>query len=399
VRNARQLSAFRFVGALAFLLLLGALQVLRPDTLGPSLALLGSYAAAAGVFWWLGRRRGPWPEVTRWAVPLLDMPAVYLLLRGTAVTLQAAGYVDDASRLALHAPLYFALLIILASLSLAQRQLFVTVAVAAALECALVWTTASDAWFVELTLVLVSLLGLASVAVVASYASRRAIGLLGSLADEQGRLDRLRRYFSPEVAAHVAVAGEGGTAGERCEATVLFADLRDFTALSEPLPPERVVALLNEVHEALVAEVFACGGTLDKYLGDGLMAYFGAPLAQADHAERAVRCALGMQRALATVNKARAARGEGALRLGVGVHSGPVIVGDIGTAQRREFTAIGDAVNVASRLERLTKARQVPILVSEDTRRLAGGRVTFGESELVAVPGRGAPLRVYVPRA
>src|SRR5262249_3922382 len=159
--------------------------------------------------------------------------------------------------------------------------------------------------------------------------------LVAGVSAEQVRRARLGRYFSPQVAALLAAAPDGAALGESREVSVLFADLRDFTAIAERLEGREVVALLNDFHAHMASTIFAFGGTLDKYLGDGVMVYFGAPVAEADHAARAVRCALAMQGALARLNDARPAP---PLRMGIGIHTGAVVVGDIGAPERREYT-------------------------------------------------------------
>jgi adenylate cyclase len=198
---------------------------------------------------------------------------------------------------------------------------------------------------------------------------------------------------SPQVVARAESLVDESGPGESRTVTVLFADLRGFTAMSETLPSDCVVSLLNDFHSRMVAAVFACEGTLDKYLGDGLMAYFGAPVPAADHAVRAVLCALSMQRSLGEMNAARAGRGEPPLRMGVGLHSGPVVLGDIGAPSRREYTAVGDTVNVAARIEELTRTHGFAVLVSDETRRLAGEAFPFEPVSPLPVRGKRESIR------
>ncbi len=173
------------------------------------------------------------------------------------------------------------------------------------------------------------------------------------------------------------------------EATVLVSDLRGFTRYAEKLPPGEVLAFLNEVQGELAAAVQSHGGVVDKFMGDGMLAVFGAPEPLPDHAARAIAAAREIR---TRIERVRQRRGE-AIGVGIGIHTGRLVAGCLGSGDRLEFTVIGDTVNIASRLESLTKERGVDVLVSEETARVAG-EAALGAPGEVAIRGRTEPLRI-----
>ena len=384
-RSVRRVNLIRLYGASGLLALYVVLDLVlrQAEWGGGAVPMVAGYWLAAGGLVLLGRRLQLMAFVAGLAIPLLDLGFIFGLLYSTMGSGSAAGTAGFAVGV-------FSLFIVLSAITLQRRLIVACAVVGAGLEIVLQWAAG-----VTIGAMVASALLLGLVAAACMYLTGRFCVLVETAARDQLRLDRMGRYFSPAVAQLLSQAREQQALGESRELTVLFADIRGFTTLAETMPSEAVVRLLNDYLTCMVDVIFAAGGTLDKFMGDGIMAYFGAPMQQSDHADRAVWCALHMQEALAAFNAARADRP--ALKVGIGLHSGQVIVGDIGSPRRREYTAIGDVVNVAARLEHMTKELGAPILVSETTRARTSGPVQFAAAPPAPIRGRAQPLATFVP--
>jgi adenylate cyclase len=220
--------------------------------------------------------------------------------------------------------------------------------------------------------------------------------------DAQARQVRrtFQRYVSAAIVEEMLRHPERVTlGGERREMTVLFSDIRGFTTLAESLDSEQVVRLLNEFFTPMTRLVLDAGGTLDKYMGDALMAFFGAPVAQTDHAERACAAALSMRDELARLNAGWQAGGRfapgKALGIGIGLNSGPMSVGNMGSDQIFDYTVIGDEVNLGSRVEGLNKLYGTEVLVTGATAAAAEGAFLFRELDRVRVKGKSEAVALF----
>ena len=230
------------------------------------------------------------------------------------------------------------------------------------------------------------------------------LGVLGQrLTGGERRLRHIRaalgRYMSDAVAARLAESAElPNLGGEAATVTVLFSDIRNFTTLSERMAPEEVVEMLNAYFSRVVERILAAGGTVDKFIGDAVMAVFGLPNPSPDDALRAMRAALGLAGEAAAFREWMDRRFPGRdlprFAVGVGVHTGRVVAGNIGSARRMEYTAIGDAVNVASRLEGLSKDLGWTIVASQEAVDAAGPAALLGGRAERKVKGRAEPVQV-----
>lgn len=213
--------------------------------------------------------------------------------------------------------------------------------------------------------------------------------------------ERLKTGFARYVSQHVLdkiLSSESSLKleGERRKVTVLFSDIRHFTTLSETLLPEQVVLILNEYFKQMIEIIFRNRGTLDKFLGDGIMVEFGAPLEDPQQETHAVTAALEMQHEVGRLSADWEKMGRPRFEVGIGIHTGFAVVGNVGSEQRIEYTAIGDTVNIASRLEFATKELKTPILVSEETfQALPQGMFKFKNLGPIQVHGREKPIHAY----
>ncbi len=218
---------------------------------------------------------------------------------------------------------------------------------------------------------------------------------------EKARLrDTFQHYLDASVMEQVLAHPEKlKLGGERKHLTVLFSDIRGFTSLSERMSPEQLVAFINEYLTPMTGVVFANGGTLDKYIGDAIMAFWGAPVDQPDHALRACRAALGFVEKLEALRIGWRKAGLPEVDIGVGINSGPMNVGHMGTVRRFNYTVMGDAVNLASRLEGLNKLYGTRILISADTHAQVAGHVSTRRLGVVRVKGKNAVTDIHELRA
>lgn len=220
--------------------------------------------------------------------------------------------------------------------------------------------------------------------------------VLEDISSEKRMKSTLYRYMTPGVADKVMALGEDGLMeGERKDVTILFSDIRGYTSIAEDLEATEIVLLLNKYFETMVEAVFSCEGTLDKFIGDALMAVFGAPLPLENHAWMAVQSALDMRRRLQEFNKKRIYHHQPQFRIGIGISSGEVVSGNIGSQKRMDYTVIGDGVNLSSRLESLTKQYGCDIIISEFTKELCGDRLHLRELDRIRVQGKQQAVTIY----
>lgn len=213
--------------------------------------------------------------------------------------------------------------------------------------------------------------------------------------EERDRVKAVFQKFHQKEVAEKLLSGEVRLGGERKEAAIFFSDIRGFTQLSESMDPHGVVELLNEYLSKMVAVISQYGGVVDKYVGDAIMAIWGVPVSQGDDTKRALMACLEMREELKKLNELRVSRGQAAIKIGMGLNVGPVVSGNIGSNERMEYTVIGDSVNLAARVESMTKDYGVDLLVTQRVYEAVQEQFIFELCDKVMVRGKTVPVEVY----
>ncbi len=224
---------------------------------------------------------------------------------------------------------------------------------------------------------------------------RGALIVMEDISDEKRLKSTMYRYMTQELAEELLKLDDAKLGGDRKEVSILFSDIRGYTTLTENLEAEEVVSMLNEYFESMVEAVFTHKGTLDKYIGDAIMAVFGSPLPLEEHAWMAVQTSLEMRQRLREFNQRRHHDGKPRIDIGIGINSDTVISGNIGSSKRMEFTAIGDGVNLGSRLESVTKHYGCDIVISDNTYNPCQNHIWARELDFIRVKGRNEPVAIY----
>ena len=221
------------------------------------------------------------------------------------------------------------------------------------------------------------------------------IVILDDISSEKRLKSTMSRYMDATLAEQIMSESEDVLGGRSIEATVLFSDIRSFTTLTEQLGAQGTVRLLNEYFTIMVECIQQEGGMLDKFIGDAIMAGFGLPIAHDDDEDRALRCAIAMLRELKIWNNQRESNGDAPVDIGIGLATGDIVAGNIGSPKRMDYTMIGDAVNLGSRIEGACKPYSAKILISERTYQKLKGTYRIREVDLVVVKGKTKPVAIY----
>jgi adenylate cyclase len=321
--------------------------------------------------------------LTRWGFALTTVDVAYFGLMGWLSLLIEPDPRPEIVTASLALPLLFTI----ARNSLAQ-VVYALVLVAAA------WVAIAlrmHAGHPDVRMVLLVLASYTTLALITATTGLRTRKLFSNLR----KRDNLTRFLSPQVVEQVMRYGEGALAPTQREATLLFSDIRDFTALSETMEPRALLALLDDYFGEMTRIVMGCEGSVNKLIGDGMLAVWGVPERTGGHAFLAVKAALAMRARMVELNAFRAGQGQAPLRIGIGVHTGRVAAGMLGGAEQHEYTVIGDAVNLCSRIEGLNKEHGTDILISEATWTLVAERFAGALCCESLVKGRAQPVRVY----
>jgi len=222
--------------------------------------------------------------------------------------------------------------------------------------------------------------------------------LITSLLKHETEKQKIRaafqNYFSPQILEAI-LREPSRLESQRREVTIMFSDIRSFTSLSEKVPPRQLTKMLQEYFDEMTEEVMATEGVVDKFIGDAIMVFWGAPIDQPDHADRAVITAKGMVKRLEKLKTKWASEGLPILDIGIAINLGVVTVGNVGSKRRFDYTLIGDAVNVASRLEGLNKQFNSHIIISESTKRHLSINVETHALGEVHLRGRDEPVTIF----
>lgn len=384
VIGIRRMNFIRLISAILFASFIVTVDVvLQRATWKGSSPLALCYLGAACFAFLIPKSK--WLTLRKYSLAFVDVPLFF------SVQVHLLSTSDNPTAIAAFSTSIFLVIIAFSAYSLERRPIIVTALIAAALQIFLYLQTSGNAesYIPSLMLMFVTTL-------FCSLMVMRLRRMIHKIVAEQGKQQFLSRFFSPQVVNEL-IENKEELEVKKQVCTVMFVDIRNFTKFAESTESKELFRVINEYNQIMVDCIFKYDGTLDKFLGDGALAYFGAPHVHPLHAANAVLCSFEIQLRIAELNQRRGLEGKAQLEVGIGIHSGEAALGLVGSASRREYTIIGDTVNLACRVEALTKQLGVNILVSDATKSLVNSVISFEALGAHPVKGRAGSVSVFYP--